>query len=137
LGINAIKIVTEDNDVPLSERVKRVNRFCESETCILISVHCNAGKGTGWECWTSKSNNESDKLSTVFVETFNELFPDKKCRGYKQKDYTILYTSNCPSILTENFFMDTESDCKFLMSKEGFDRIVNFHVEAIKKIINK
>jgi len=42
-----------------------------------------------------------------------------------------------PAILTENFFMDTERECKkFLMTKEGRDRIAKYHIEAIKKIIN-
>lgn len=135
LNIYAVKIVTEDNDISLSERANRVNRFCEQGNCILISIHCNAGKGTGWECWTTSSKNNSDKLTNIFVETFKELFPDKKCRGHKEKDFTILYKSNCPSILTENFFMDTEEDCIFLMSKKGFDAIVDLHVQSILKYI--
>lgn len=135
LDICSVKIVTEDDDIPLSERANRVNKFCEKEDCFLVSIHCNAGKGTGWECWTTTKKNNSDKLANVFVETFKELFPDKKCRGHKEKDFTILYKSNCPCVLTENFFMDTESDCKFLMSTEGFDRIVDFHVKSILKYL--
>ena len=135
LNIRSIKIVTEDEDISLSERANRVNNFCKQGDCILVSIHCNAGKGTGWECWTTTKKNNSDKLANIFVETFKELFPDKKCRGHKEKDFTILYKSNCPCVLTENFFMDTESDCKFLMSTEGFDRIVDFHVKSILKYL--
>ena len=137
LGINCAKIVTEQEDISLSERTKRINRFCETSNCIMISVHCNAGKGTGWECFTTKKKNNSDELANVFVETFKELFKDKKCRGHKEEDFTILYKSNCPCVLTENFFMDTESDCKFLLSKKGFDRIVDFHVASILNYINQ
>lgn len=136
IGINCAKIVTEQEDITLTERAKRINRFCKNNECIMISVHCNAGKGSGWECFTTKSKNNSDNLALVFVETFKELFTDKKCRGHKEENFTILYKSNCPCVLTENFFMDTESDCKFLMSKEGFDRIVDLHVKSIEKYIN-
>jgi N-acetylmuramoyl-L-alanine amidase len=137
LKICSVKIVTENKDISLSERAKRVNRFCENENCIFISIHCNGGMGTGWECFTDKSKDDSDELASVFVDTFKELFPDKKCRGHKEENFTVLYKSKCPCVLTENFFMDTESDCKFLMSKEGFDRIVNLHVQAIINYINK
>ena len=137
LNIPAVKIVVEDTDVSLSERARRVNRFCEKENCFLVSIHCNAGGGTGWECWTTTKKNNSDKLAEVFVETFKDMFPDKKCRGHKEKDFTILYKSNCPCVLTENFFMDTESDCKFLMSKEGFNKVVDLHVNSIIKYLNK
>lgn len=135
--IFAIKIVPELNTITLSERAKRVNNICKDRKCILISLHCNLGKGTGWECWSTTNKNNSDKLADVFVETFKELFPDKKCRGHKEKNFTLLYKSNCPCIITENFFMDNEDDCKFLLSEEGFKRIVDFHVKSIINYINK
>lgn len=46
-GIDAVRIVTEENDVTLSERVRRVNAF--GKDTILISIHCNAmGSGADW-----------------------------------------------------------------------------------------
>lgn len=136
LNIPAVKIVTEDKDISLSERANRVNRFCKNDDCFLVSIHCNAGGGVGWECWTNTKKDGSDKLAMAFVDTFKEMFPDKKCRGHKEKDFTILYKSSCPSVLTENFFMDTESDCKYLLSKKGFDEIVDLHVNSIVKYLN-
>lgn len=46
-GIDAMRVVPEENDVALSERVKRVNAF--GKEAILISIHCNAmGSGAEW-----------------------------------------------------------------------------------------
>ena len=46
-GIDAIRVVPEENDVALSERVRRVNAF--GKEAILISIHCNAmGSGAEW-----------------------------------------------------------------------------------------
>ena len=46
-GIDAMRIVPEENDVTLSERVKRINAF--GKEAILISIHCNAmGSGAEW-----------------------------------------------------------------------------------------
>lgn len=137
LDIFAVKIVPEDDDISLTERSNRVNRFCELSNCILISIHCNAGKGTGWEVWSTTNKNNSDKLANVFLDTYKECFPDKKCRGHWEKNWTVLFKSNCPCVLTENFFMDTKSDCDFLLSDEGFNRIVDFHVKAIVNYIEK
>ena len=137
LNIDNVKITPEDKDIPLSERASRVNKICMAKKCIFISVHCNAGKGTGWEVFSTNSKNNSDKLADTFIEVYKEKFPDKKCRGHKESDFTVIYKSNCPCVLTENFFMDTESDCKFLMSEEGYKRVVDLHVESILKYIEK
>jgi N-acetylmuramoyl-L-alanine amidase len=137
IGIKSVKLVPEDKDISLSERAARANKICQNNTCILISVHCNAGGGTGWEVFSTTKKNNSDKLANTFIEVYKESFPDKKCRGHKESDFTVIYKSNCPSVLTENFFMDTESDCKFLMSDEGFNRIVDLHVNAIMKYIQE
>lgn len=137
LGIKCEKLVPENTDISLSERAKRANNFCSKNSCIMISVHCNAGGGTGWEVFSTTNKNNSDKLADIFVEIYKKNFPDKRCRGHKEKNYSIIYKTNCPCVLTENFFMDTEDDCKFLMSMDGFQKIVDLHVESIVTYINR
>ena len=53
----------------------------------------------------------------------------------KEANFAILTKTTCPAILTENFFMDTEKDCRFIMSNEGREQIANMHVSAIKRIM--
>ena len=53
----------------------------------------------------------------------------------KEKNFTILYNTNSPFILTENFFMDYEPDCRLIMSEAGKRKIANAHIRAIKKTI--
>lgn len=137
LEIDSVKLVPEDTDISLSTRAARANKICKNTRCILISVHCNAGGGTGWEVFSTKNKNNSDKLAEVFVETFKNNFPDEKCRGHKESNFTLLYKANCPCVLTENFFMDTEKDCKLLLSDEGFNKVVDLHVDSIVKYIEK
>lgn len=110
----------------------------------MISVHCNAGGGTGWEIWTATSKNNSDKLTQCFLDAYKEQFPNwsvkdhiEKLRGHKKKNWVILYLSNCPCVLTENWFMDTESNCKWLLSDGGFDAVCTLHVNAIKKYLEE
>ena len=50
-GIDAVRIVPEDADVPLSERCTRANAlYTESgKQAVLVSIHCNAaGNGSAW-----------------------------------------------------------------------------------------
>ena len=43
-----------------------------------------------------------------------------------------------PAVLTENFFMDNEDECKnILLSKTGRERIINWHVEGILRVIKE
>lgn len=47
MGYNAMRIVTEDNDVSLAERVYRVNTICKevgASNVLLVSIHCNAAR---------------------------------------------------------------------------------------------
>lgn len=53
----------------------------------------------------------------------------------KESDFTILKKTVCPAVLTENFFMDTERDCRFILSDEGRDRIARMHFDAILECV--
>lgn len=59
-------LVPEEIDISLVERVRRANAIKDS---ILISVHANAGGGTGFEIYTSPGKTQSDSIATVVPET--------------------------------------------------------------------
>ena len=147
-GIKAELLVPEEDDIPLSERVRRVNAACilhGKSNFILISVHVNAaGNGskwmtaTGWSCYTSKGQTQSDKLAECLYEAATKNFPGKRIRtDYSDNDpdweenFYILSHSLCPAVLTENFFMDNPSDLEYLQSRAGKQAIVDTHVEGI------
>ena len=155
LNIN-YKIVTPevDEDIPLTTRANRVNRYCSKfgkNNCLLISIHANAaGKGKdwmnarGWSVWTTKGKTKSDEYADVFYKEAEKLLPlngmtlrkDMSDGDYDyEENFTILQKSWCPAILTENLFQDNKLDCEFLMSDKGRDIITQIHVNAIKKIV--
>ena len=136
-------LVPEDEDVSLSERCNRANQiYHESDkNAYLVSIHANAGGGTGWECFTSVGDTPADPIAQVFCKEAKKAFPEFRMRfdsvdgdWDKEAQFYILKNTDCPAILTENFFMDTESDCRYIMSEEGRDSIAQMHVEAIKQI---
>jgi N-acetylmuramoyl-L-alanine amidase len=137
-------LVPELYDVSLPERCRRANERTKKREgeSVLISVHANAGGGTGWECYTSNGNTKADRYATILFDEAKKAFPAWKMRADysdgdpdKESNFYILKNTVCPAILTENFFMDTERDCRFIMSREGRQQIADMHVAAIKKII--
>ena len=145
-GVPYRVLVPEENDISLSERVKRANEIAKENDgkVYVLSVHANAGGGTGWEIYTSPGQTPSDAIATVFFEEAGREFMPDGCRmrsDYsdgdpdKEANFYILTKTTCPAVLTENFFMDTEKDCRFIMSEDGRERIANMHVAAIKRVM--
>lgn len=145
-GFDAERIVTEENDISLSERCRRVNSICDrigTKNVILVSIHCNAaGNGSqwmnarGWEAWTSVGQTAADKLADCLYKEAEETDfkirkdttdgdPDKEGHLY------ILKHTKCPAVLTENLFQDNKEDVAFLLSEAGKETIVSLHVKGI------
>jgi N-acetylmuramoyl-L-alanine amidase len=105
----------------------------------LVSVHANAGGGTGWEVFTSVGETESDKIAQIFFEEAEKMFPEARMRGDesdgdsdKEAHFYILRTTVCPAILTENFFMDHKKDLALIISDEGREDVAKLHHNGIK-----
>ena len=145
-GIPYRVLVPEETDISLTERARRANEIAKENNgkAYVLSIHANAGGGTGWEVYTSPGQTPSDAIATVFFEEAGrEFVPDgwRMRSDYsdgdpdKEANFAILTKTTCPAILTENFFMDTEKDCRFIMSEDGRERIANMHVAAIKRVL--
>jgi N-acetylmuramoyl-L-alanine amidase len=141
-GILFKVLVPELEVVPLPERCRRANVLSHNwgGNAVLISVHANAGGGTGWECYTSKGNTTADACAAILYNEAARFFPNWKMRADysdgdpdKESQFYIPAHTVCPAVLTENFFMDNEPDCRYIISGEGRQRIADMHVSAIKK----
>ena len=140
--IDYVNIAPEYEDISLNERVRRANVFHEQSDCIFLSVHSNAGGGRGYEIYTSKGHTKSDDVATLFFNQFKKEFPEAKMRKDtsdgdidKEANFYVLEHTKMPAVLSENFFMDNENECKtYLMTSEGRDRIAKAHYDAIKEI---
>lgn len=144
-GIRSRLLVTEKEDIQLSERCRRVNNICRmhgKDNCILISIHANAGGGTGFEVFTSPGNTKADEYATIMLDSLKYSFPKEKIRtdysdgdADKEARFYMLQKSQCPAILTENLFMDNETDCRKLMDDDFREQIADAHVRAIFQML--
>lgn len=142
LAIRYEILTPETNDMSLQERCRRANEYQHMyNNCVLFSIHGNAGGGTGWECYTSRGTTKADEIATLLYEEAEKEFPGWKIRkdytdrdADKEANFYILRHTICPAVLTENFFMDNEKDCKFMLSEDGRERIAKIHINVIKKL---
>ena len=162
-----IKITPENNDISLTERVRRINKYCNqygAKNCIMLSIHVNAAgnggwmTGRGWSAWTTKGTTISDKLAECLYEgadfvikqnkeymnSFNGQKIQKPIREDKtdgDRDYeagfAIIKGANCAAVLTENFFMDNKQDVKYLMSPIGLNDVICIHMKGIENYYNR
>jgi len=142
LAIRYEILTPETNDVSLQERCRRANLYQQMyNNCVLFSIHGNAGGGTGWECYTSKGTTKADEIATLLYSEAEKEFTGWKTRkdyidgdADKEANFYILRHTICPAVLTENFFMDNEKDCKLMLSESGRERIAKIHINVIKKL---
>ena len=149
-----IDVEQDDLNLPqnkeLATRCRIVNELVKQyKNCIYVSVHVNAAasdgkwhEGTGWEVYTTPGITKSDKLATCLYNAARFNLKDKKLRtdfsdgdADKEAHLYVLKNTNCPAVLTENFFQDNKKDVEYLTSDEGFHSIVRLHVEGILQYI--
>lgn len=150
-GFDTLLLVPEKTDTPLTERVRKVNAWCNklgSKNVVLVSIHNNAagadGKwhsATGFSVFISKNaSSNSKRLAQMFTNRATEMglmgnraVPKEK---YWVQSLAMTRDTNCPAVLTENLFQDNEEDVRFLLSEEGKQAITKLHVESIIEYIN-
>ena len=149
-GYDARLIVTEENDISLSERVQRVNYICRKEgtsNVILVSIHSNAAGADGK--WHSArgfsahvSLNASDKSKRLakflWQRAIEYGLKGNRCvpqEMFIAQNLYILRHTVCPAVLTENLFYDNQEDLEMLQSQQGHDKIVLAHLRAIRDYI--
>jgi len=142
-GLDAIRLVPEEADIPLKERVRRANAY--GPDAILVSIHCNAsGKGNewrqpqGWSAYTTIGETNADLLASKLYEAAEANFPERRIRkDFSDGDadfeasFYLIRNTIMPAALTENFMMDNRNDVEYLLSAEGREAIINSHIQGI------
>jgi len=141
-GIYVIDLCPTELDVPLDERADIANVYYRQySNAVGISLHSNAGGGTGFEVFTSVGETISDEYAELLAKELITKFPDIKFRkdsvsGHfdKEAHFYILKNTKCPWILPECLFFDNYEDYKKLVNPDFqalyVDSLVNFILKA-------
>lgn len=149
IDMNPVRIVPEETDVPLAERVARANRaYTEAgKQAILVSIHCNAmGSGTEWMSargWSVFVGGNASQKSKQLARTMAQAALSEKVKVrqpspqalYWTADLYICRKTNCPAVLVENFFQDNREDVDFLLSEAGKQCITDIITEGVKNYL--
>lgn len=114
-------------DVSLSERVKRCNKY---KPDLFVSIHHNAGGGTGTEVYWHTYGTAEDKKVAGIVAPKLASKTGMRNRGVKQAQFAVL-GCNATAILVEGGFMDTVSDYEIITSDKGQQQYAEAVAESI------
>lgn len=126
--LNVMTTVNADDptDLPLKDRVAQANALDPQET-IFVSIHCNAGGGTGFEIFTTRGETKSDTLAEAIANAVENVYQRNNLRlrydfsdGDKDKevDFYVLRKTKCPAVLLECGFFDNRGDFERLRDPE-------------------
>ena len=146
MDYNAQQLVTEENDISLGTRCKRVNDICKhfgASNVLVVSIHCNAagadGKwhdARGWQaCVSLNASAKSKQLASYLVDAAQveglKMRSPKPGQKWWAQNLAICRDTLCPAVLTENLFQDHLADMEYLLSEEGREAIVNPQANGI------
>ncbi|QDH50344.1 endolysin [Bacillus phage Karezi] len=127
--------LTRSSDVflTLSERARRAN---DIKADVFVSVHVNAGGGTGFETYkypTAKGLlQKSVHAATQKVLSKHNL----RDRGKKSANLSVVRETSMEAVLTELAFIDTDSDRKLLENESFLQEMAEAHGDGIADYLN-
>lgn len=131
-GITTRLSRTGDQTVSLVQRTNAANSWGAD---YFLSIHINAGGGTGFESYIYNGGVRSATVSRqkVMHDAITKQI-DMRNRGMKRANFHVLRETRMSAILTENGFIDTSSDAKKLADDSYIEKIARGHVNGLAKI---
>lgn len=119
---------TGDTYPSLSARANDANNW---NADVFVSIHINAGGGVGYEDYIFNRTTRSStrKLQEALHREIAPLFT--KTRGRKRANFAVLRQTNMPAVLTENGFIDSQSDADILRKDSNLKKIGEAHAKGI------
>jgi len=147
LNLSAIISVGIDENLTLSEKIKAINNISNKNgfdytNSILISIHVNAGGGTGIEAWYYGHNGASMQLGDSIAREVSET-TGLKYRGAKSEYYNkwgqlgIIHNTKPLAVLIECGFIDTYQDVKILFDPQKDDGFALGIAKGLLKFLGK
>lgn len=123
----------QDETISLTERTHMANRWGAH---YLVSIHINAGGGTGFESYIYNQTTAHSTRSKQFRTDMHQAIVKTtglKDRGPKKANFHMLRESLMPAILTENGFIDMAHDAHLLKDMAFLYDIATAHAQGIAR----
>ncbi|MED3783451.1 N-acetylmuramoyl-L-alanine amidase [Geobacillus stearothermophilus] len=131
-GVEVHYTRTDDRFLELSERAAIANKL---KADYFISVHINAGGGTGFESYIFNNTKDAKTIAyqNVIHAEIMKGIGNVTDRGKKRANYAVLRETHMPAILTENLFIDNANDAAKLKSEQFLLQVAHGHVIGLEK----
>ncbi len=110
----------------------RVDLGHQSLADLFISIHCNAGGGSGTEVYCFSENGYAGRLAKIVqknVVAETGLYN----RGVKTANFFVIQNTLMPAILIETGFIDNPKDVEILASNRGQQSIADAVADAVSE----
>jgi len=125
---------TGDEDVSLKQRYTMSNQIKPS---LFISIHCNAGGGSGFESYLRQHPSDKEIFYRDVIHNSIALLNRKyklTDRGKKVRDMDVTTYNLYPAMLLEVLFIDNPQDLKFLIDENYLQEWCSVIATAIASI---
>lgn len=126
---------TVDQTLSLKQRTDDANKWGAD---YLLSVHINAGGGTGYEDFIYNggvSANTTKYRDIIHAEVVKAIGSGVRNRGKKRANFHMLRESRMPAMLSESLFIDTKADADKLKSNAFIDKVAQGHANGLIKAL--
>ena len=130
-GVSVRMSRENDKTVSLSARTNDANKWGANA---YVSIHVNAGGGTGFESYVYPGVGQATRnLQNAVHSEVMKVFSGFRDRGKKQANFHVLRETKMSAVLTENGFIDTKKDADFLKSEANLRKIGEAHAIGVAK----
>ena len=135
MGYNVImtrKKVTDSiaNTSVLESLQARVDMAHENLADLFISIHCNAGGGSGTEVYCFQKGGYAWRLAQLVQSSITDK-TNLYDREAKTAAFYVVQNTLMPAILIETGFIDNEKDIEIISSEKGQDKIAEAIASAV------
>jgi N-acetylmuramoyl-L-alanine amidase len=125
-----------EQTLPLSNRDDAADEWGAN---VFVSVHINAGGGTGFESYvyTSPGPSASALQNILHGEVLAAMrqFSSTADRGKKRANFAVLRETNMDAVLTENLFIDNANDANKLKNEAFLKAVGEAHARGVAKFL--
>lgn len=126
---------TTDQTVSLNARTNAANQWGAD---YLLSIHINAGGGTGFESYIYNGNyggkSETNRLRGYIHDSVRDE-TGLNDRGKKEANLHMVRESSMPATLTENGFIDNQNDANLLKTDAFLTKVARGHAKGLAKAL--
>ncbi|MCY7763391.1 N-acetylmuramoyl-L-alanine amidase [Bacillus spizizenii] len=132
-GVSLLLSRTSDQYVSLSDRTNAANNWGAD---FFLSIHINAGGGTGFESYIYPGVGVPTTTYQSAIHSNVIQAVDFADRGRKTANFHVLRESAMPALLTENGFIDTVADANKLKTNSFIQSLARGYANGLEQAFN-